>query len=486
MKHFGYILALSMIPFWADAQQISDIQTRVENHFLTVTSDKNLVICMDVIIPAGVKISSDQMFRITPILKSKSSYKNHLFPAIYVYGRRRDIITQRDHQTPTNAYKIMRRKRDELQTVNYLARIPFQDWMQSSELELRVDLYGCSNKLQSHSKQFVAQLNLERYTITPRVAFLTPQVEAVKSRSEEGKAYLDFAVNQITIDPTYRRNTQELSKIIETINLVKNDKNTSFTNLRIIGYASPEGNYAINARLAQGRAEELKKYILGQHNINPTQIHVSSVPEDWENLRLYVENSTLAYRDEILAIIDNKSIDYDSKEQHIKSISDGRPYAELLRDCYPALRHSDYEVQYTVRGFTVEEAKEIIYTNPQLLSLEEMFRVAQTYEQGSDKFNELFDVAVRMFPKDLIANINAAAIELKKGDLLKAERYLDRSDSQNAATLNNRGVLAILQNNLDKAEAYLKQAQAKGSEEATINLEEIAKKRENNALLGGN
>ena len=33
--------------------------------------------------------------------------------------------------------------------------------------------------------------------------------------------------------------------------------------------------------------------------------------------------------------------------------------AALLQDCYPALRHSDYTVRYVVRGFDVEEAKQI-------------------------------------------------------------------------------------------------------------------------------
>ena len=54
-----------------------------------------------------------------------------------------------------------------------------------------------------------------------------------------------------------------------------------------------------------------------------------------------------------------------------------------------------------------------------------MFLVAQTYEKGSDEFNEVFDVAVRMFPDDPTANINAAAIELQRGDLQQAVRYLE-------------------------------------------------------------
>ena len=165
--------------------------------------------------------------------------------------------------------------------------------------------------------------------------------------------------------------------------------------------------------------------------------------------------------------------------------SAGEPFAGDPRgNLKKALRHSDYTVRYVVRGFNVEEAKQIIRTRPQQLSLQEMFLVAQTYEKGSNEFNEVFDVAVRMFPDDPTANINAAAIELQRGDLQQSVRYLDKADAQASATLNNRGVLKLLQGDLDSAESYFKQAQAKGSVEAGANLEEMVNKRKDDAIFG--
>ena len=113
-----------------------------------------------------------------------------------------------------------------------------------------------------------------------------------------------------------------------------------------------------------------------------------------------------------------------------------------------------------------------------------MFQVAQSYGSGSDEFNEVFEVAVRMFPDDPTANINAAAIELQQGNWRQAERYLLKSDPQAGATKNNEGVMWMMQGQLDKAEALFQQAKALGSAEAVKNLEEIAKKRQDNALYG--
>jgi tetratricopeptide (TPR) repeat protein len=159
-------------------------------------------------------------------------------------------------------------------------------------------------------------------------------------------------------------------------------------------------------------------------------------------------------------------------------------YVALLKDCYPALRHSDYAVHYVVREFSIEEAKEVIAKRPQQLSLDEMFRVAQTYESGSEEFNNVFEVAVRMFPEDPTANMNAAAIELQQGNWKQAERYLQKSDADLAATKNNRGVLLMMQGNLDEAEALFNEAKAMGSVEAEKNLEEIVKKRKDIAIFG--
>lgn len=95
--------------------------------------------------------------------------------------------------------------------------------------------------------------------------------------------------------------------------------------------------------------------------------------------------------------------------------------------CYPALRHSDYHIKYKIRPFNVEEAKKLITTRPQLLSQNEMFMVAQTYEPGSKEFNEVMEIAVRMFPNDPTANLNAACMRLNAGDAESAKPYLDKA-----------------------------------------------------------
>ena len=87
-------------------------------------------------------------------------------------------------------------------------------------------------------------------------------------------------------------------------------------NVDIKGYASPEGSWALNERLAKGRTESLKKYVQELYKFAPDMITTSYEPEDWNGLRRYVEDSKLESKKAILDIIDSKQIEHCSILYH--------------------------------------------------------------------------------------------------------------------------------------------------------------------------
>lgn len=106
----------------------------------------------------------------------------------------------------------------------------------------------------------------------------------------------------------------------------------------------------------------------------------------------------------------------DAKEAKIK-----RAYPEeyrfMLQNFYPALRHTDYRIDYNIRTFsTAEEIERIMAEQPQKLSQNEFYLVAEKYEPGTDEFTEVFETAVRMFPNDTVANLNAANAAIRRDD----------------------------------------------------------------------
>ena len=414
-----------------------------------------------------LSLSANRSLVCTPLIERGDSVR--ALPSVIVNGRNRQIQYDRSGRDATaNGEFVLRRHNGKEQTFDYHASIPFAKWMERSE--------ALSN---AKSPLFPIRI-AEPVVLRPLLAYVTPEAERVKERVKEGSAFLDFPVNRTEIYPEYRDNPSELRKILETVSSVKEDPYATITEVYIKGFASPEGTYKHNTYLAEHRAKALIEYVKGLYHFEQARFTVDFEPEDWAGLEKRVENSSLADKEELLAIIRaDEPKDYDRREAKLKALNGGASYRVLLRDIYPALRHSDYAVRYTIRSFTVEEARELIYSDPRQLSLNEMFQVAQTMEPGSDAYREVFEIAVRMYPDDPVSNLNAALTAIDAGRLESARRYLAKTSDSAERTL-AEAAIAMLENRLDEAEALLGKLSGDPSVASQVeeNLRQIAEKRQ--------
>lgn len=464
-KHIYTILYMAcFMPWAAQAQQTKPsylAQNSIRLDQLKVErTDGNLVLSMNLNMDS-LDLPSNIRFVFTPIVKGVD--KQVEMPQIIVNGRKQDISYRRSgYRNYADNVTAVRRKNNTPQTVQYSAVLPYEEWMKNCNVEFAEDLCGCGDVLDENTI-------VVRKLRTPYMPYLRPQAEVQKERHEEGRAFVDFPVDKITLYPEYRNNPRELNKIIQTINLVKEDKNTTITGIKIHGFASPESPYDHNAYLAENRARTLKNYVRQLLQLEDRIFTVDFTPEDWDGLRHYVVESALQHKAEILELIDNQSLDPDAKEWRIK-MNYPEDYQVMLNSWYPALRHSDYVVTYSVRPFSVEEAKEILKTKPQQLSLEEMFLVAQTYQPGSPEFNDVMETAVRMFPDSETANINAACARMESGDYESAKRYLSKAGNSPQAW-HARGVLELLEGNITEARRFLEAAKKAGAPGVDKNIQ---------------
>jgi tetratricopeptide (TPR) repeat protein len=226
--------------------------------------------------------------------------------------------------------------------------------------------------------------------------------------------------------------------------------------------------------LAENRAKSLTEYVKKQYNL-PAEVFApaEATPENWIGLRKAVEEmdeSILPHKEQILAIIDDMSLQPDPKEKKIKQQYPAE-YKYLLQNVYPGLRRSDYEISFNFSDFTLEQAKEIYKKKPYQLSLREMWDVAKTMEPNSNEYSKVMQTAVNIYPDDPQALVNLANVAIRQKDLLKAESLLERA-GDSAEALNSRAVIAIIQKRYDDAETLLQQAAAKGLD-VSKNLEAI-------------
>lgn len=412
----------------------------------------------------GVKLGSEQQVIYTPVFAGEND--SILLDKIVLNGRNVMLKEEREPKRRIPGAKTIRRNNKTKQSTTISATMPYAKWMDFSRVYVAEDLCGCG-RLKDQASIPVGEFD-NRPAPTPMMTFVTPKAEAVKARAEKGSAFVDYVVNRTEIKPDYRNNRREIQKIINTIDLVKNDPNVSITEINIHGYASPEGSYANNTRLAEGRAASLKDYVKSLYTLQDKLFTSKATPEDWGGLRKMVVESTLPEKAEILAIIDNPNLEPDPRNDEIRKRFP-KTYQYMLTNWYPALRHSDYTVSYVVRPFTVEETKEMIKKNPKQVSLNEMFIVAQTLEPGSDEFNHYMQIAIDTYPDDETANLNAASAALNRQDWSAAEKYLRKAGNSPEA-IHDRGVLALNTGRYDDAEKFLKQAEAAGVAGAADNL----------------
>ena len=66
-----------------------------------------------------------------------------------------------------------------------------------------------------------------------------------------------------------------------------------------------------------------------------------------------------------------------------------------------------------------------------------MYQVANSYPKGSKDFVNVFDIAVRMYPTDAVANLNAGAVALSQKDLDAAVKFMEKADHNTAEFINN-------------------------------------------------
>lgn len=437
------------------------------------------------IILNGVEIKSAKGLDFTPVLVAGD--KEMELPAVSLKGNKEFLRSERQlalmkpgqKQQQTPAYLVRKGKQWQADTLEYRHAIAYQPWMEGATVEVKYDDCGCGQTRPLHAELLgkvekpVPPVHIP-YKVVPRMAYVRPETEERKNREIKAECFLDFVVNKTDIRPDYMNNPRELAKIDAIVNDLKADPNITIKQINIAGFASPEGSLANNKRLSEGRAKALQAYLNSQHELPKSIYQTEFGGENWDGLIAALDTVQFDHKDEVLAIVGKYTVEAGRKKQ-LMNLRAGQPYRYMLRNVYPALRVAVCRVDYEIRNFNLDEIAVIIANRPQNLSMNEMFLLANTYEQGSEQYAHVIHTAVQIYPKNEVANLNAAVLAIQRDDLESAATYINRIAPQSyPAQYNNiKGLLALLQKDYDAAHKHLTAAANMGLEEAKHNLAEL-------------
>lgn len=474
------ISAIVATPAYVSAQQIMEGQAEVKN--LEIDRKGGLItVNMDIDVTT-LEVGADEIVILTPVIIKGT--QEQVLPAIEVMGRRSNIYYKRnDEQTITSSPFYVERvaKRAEIkkgqQVIDYAATTSLQEWMRNAQVVIRQQSCGCDNQPLALGDNVVKDRLLPAPYVPQYVlAFVEPQPEPVKVREESFSAYINFIVDKYEILENYKNNASELAGVIASIQKVEADDDLTISAINIEGWASPEATEAYNKELSQNRANSLIDYIVKKTNITRDIMSAQGMGEDWVGLKREVEATPMLLdQNKVLAIIDRKDMTLDEKDKALKELVPPTIYQRLMNEIYPRLRRNDYRIVYNVRNFNMDEARELIKSAPNKLSLTEMYKVAGSYSKGSKEYNEVLAIANKTYPTTASAAVNYAALQIAEGKYDAALATLTKCTQSDGAVLNAQGYAYAAKGEMQKALEVWKRAEAMGSADAKHNAAELSK-----------
>ncbi len=416
-----------------------------------------------------------QSLRIVPVLISEDGYQKVELPAFIINGKVRDKANARTkalHGATPNADALftVRRKNGTAQTVSYETAVPFKRWMIGGNLQLHSYTTGCAECKEGNETGYLGNV-LPPMEATYAYPFIQPKEEEVKHRSETRTARLQFRQGSSAIEKQYKQNANELNEVKQSIELVKENTDLTITGIYVTGYASPEGGFDFNMKLSERRAKAFTEYIKDDlSSTDPKLYHVDWKGEDWEGLRAELNrHPEVQERAIIMDVINGCDDDKDACEQQIRKTVSAEAYRQLLNEVYPPIRRNEYRIEYNVRHFNLEEGKKMIATRPDLMSVNEIQQVADSYGKGSTRYIECLQAGAKAYPQDITMQNNTALALIEAGRTQEAIDLLKKAP-QDAALQNILGVAYMKQGNTEDARSMFRQAASAGNAQAQANL----------------
>ena len=155
-----------------------------------------------------------------------------------------------------------------------------------------------------------------------------------------------FGQGSSTLQPAFRDNGIRLDEFMRRVSEMHGDSTVWLNSIDIVAYASPEGPYTLNRKLARKRAENISAYLRGNMPfLSGSLFNVQPKGIDWDGLAAMVGASDMRYRSEVLNILRNvPETTYrngrlvDSRLKRLMDLRGGRPYNYMLTHFFPELR----------------------------------------------------------------------------------------------------------------------------------------------------
>ncbi|MGI6231746.1 MAG: tetratricopeptide repeat protein [Prevotella sp.] len=348
--------------------------------------------------------------------------------------------------------------------------------MQKSDMYLTFDA-RIGNKKQNVpavkvSNGVIATAELYKVALMNAGGCIAPDsFQRVKAQKQE--ANIKFLINQANLRKSELKNNS-VKEFVELLRRINADREgLNMKNVEIQAYASPEGGFSFNDKLANKRQDVSEGYVKQQlkaAKMADTDIDAHYTAQDWDGFQRLVQASNIQDKDVILRVLSMYK-DPEERERQIRNMSEG--FRELADGILPQLRRSRLIINYETVGRSDDQIKAQYAADPSRLSADELLYAAALEDNAAQK-EAIYRKTAQLYDKDYRAFNNLAVMAFNEGNDAAAKDYINQALSKNpkAGEPNaNLALIALKNGDVKQAEADLSNAiDANGFNEVLGNL----------------
>lgn len=260
-------------------------------------------------------------------------------------------------------------------------------------------------------------------------ATVTPAITPDKFQriiNEKYAADIMFLINEANIRAN-QRNTNAMDELWSQIQEANEASNQVLREINIESYASPDGSYDFNYKLAGNREKNTDAYVrsqLQQAKITEFgELTANFTAEDWEGFKKLVQSSNIQDKDLILNVLTMYK-DPEERETQLRYLAS--VFEQLADQILPQLRYSRITASIDIIGKSDEELINLAKTNPAALNVDEILYAATLVKDPTVK-EQIYKSATALFGKDFRTWNNLGMIQYQLGNYAAAKTSFEKS-----------------------------------------------------------
>jgi len=431
-------------------------------------------------------LNTGETLTFTPMLKTGQQFARLSSVAINGdsrgrYERRTDKLKKRRR---INVPVVTRDKQSRSRYFVYDTTVPYQQWMADAALYVECE----ESTWQGRNPHTYEDLILQRLPLGQAINTYTYDVDAPQVVTVPATAATGYTPQRINKEWVYflapepssvagpvitgslrlpygtKLKNSDYNRLVDSLQQHIGREVSTYGNhlvsINLTGYGAPIGNRPKNEERAAVQTLKLRQLLSERRVPGQNELRVQWISEDWDSIRQLVAVTPMPLQAAAKDIIANIAVDQ-GREQALRTLGSGSTYDVMRHDLFPRVCRLNYYLTFSPRPVAIHVSSYRNGSIPASITPDNFYQTATAFELGSREFCDIIDLAARLFPNSAEAAIDAAGVALLRGDTQRAHKYLQPWETDHRAWC-NLGLLNLLEGNRDKAEVYLRMAQADG------------------------